>query len=545
MTKPNTEQYGVADCEILAQKLIAQGRLDAARRLLAQQAPEDGLSAAVIRLLATIETGQGNKEAAAKYLAEAFSREPSDADIACEYARALVALERYSEARNVLESVQHGANNASIQADLADLYRSFGWHAHAVACYRSRGPLPARISGRYLKSWILSGGPFPWWRSKAWTREMKADDACEAWLHNHRPVINSIHLERPGLKERIVNDMRSYLLLSSALQLKLERAERFMTDRRRMLGYLFLSWILAALYIRTVWGATLFISTLLIAELSTIIAIPLDGFLRRYIAKGAPYPRWYLWTLLTFFGFVIDITIESAIFAWPSIVLLTLIVTSLTSALWLSPLHQRIGTTVRIRMCYPREAALHDLFGVLRGIDNQEARLVERRRWMTSLQAAAWSIEHFIPRRLFVRDSGIRQPVLDGFRKAAIVVRSIAYCIAVSSQHTWEQLQMDLRNGISAICAEDFGDLRSAVPALPTPVGPSRRYKAMSALAVVACLGFLIALGWFLFTLKNRNAQAALLAASITAAVPLLIGFVLRPFHVEYKPSSENADSTG
>lgn len=286
MTKPDTEQHGVADCEVLAQKLIAQGRLDAARRLLVQHSPEDGLSAAVIRLMATIETGQGNKEAAAKYLAEAFGREPSDADIACEYARALAALERYSEARDVLESVQHGTNTATIQADLADLYRSFGWHAHAVACYLSRGPLPARTSPRYLNSWILSGGPFPWWRAKAWVSEMKADDACEAWLHNHCQVINSIHLERPGLKERMVNDMRSYLLLSSAFQLKLERSERFMTDRRRTLGYLFLSWILAALYVRTVWGVTSFSSTLLIAEFSTVIAIPLDFFLRRYIVTG-------------------------------------------------------------------------------------------------------------------------------------------------------------------------------------------------------------------------------------------------------------------
>ena len=239
-----------------------------------------------------------------------------------------------------------------------------------------------------------------------------------------------------------------------------------------------------------------------------------------------------------------DSIIDSALFAWRSIVLLIFIVTSLTSALWLSPLHQRIGVTVRIRMWYPREATLHDLFGVLRGIDNQEPGLAERRQWMTSLQAAAWSIERFIPRRLFVRDPSIRQPVLDGFCRAAIAVRSIAYRVAISGQHTWEQLQTDLRNGISAICTEDFGDLWSAVPTLPTAVGPSRRYKAMSALAVVACLGSLIALGWFLFTLKNRNAQSALLAAAITASVPLLITFVLRPLHVEYKPSSESIDST-
>ena len=185
---------------ILAQSLITQGRLDAAKKVLANMPDAITPAPSAIRLLAVIDAKQGKHEAAASHLREVYDLDPSNVISATEYAQALYRAERYSEAKATLEHMQNLSANKEAQANLVKVYSALNWKAHAVRATRGWRGLPARNWVEYSILWLRCGGPLTFWRSHTGKLETRAEEACAAKISQYSEELSKA-LARPDLAQ--------------------------------------------------------------------------------------------------------------------------------------------------------------------------------------------------------------------------------------------------------------------------------------------------------------------------------------------------------
>jgi hypothetical protein len=154
-----------------ATALLGGGDTAAARKVA-----EDALAAArpgtdLLWVLADIEFADGDLQAGMRFLMEAAEVDGQDGAAFSRKIKALSSNRLWRDALFAIEHVSaHLRNDPLVRESAGDFYRARRCPAHSVDAYGDRAGLSPAARTRRLRSWVYSGGPIRFLRSRiaAW-----------------------------------------------------------------------------------------------------------------------------------------------------------------------------------------------------------------------------------------------------------------------------------------------------------------------------------------------------------------------------------------
>lgn len=517
-------------------KLVSDDHLVKAQQVATDALEQYSDSPTLLSKLAEIESKQGHYSAAVKHLAAATKLDPSNHAITFEYALCLSRAGRESSALSFISSLPDDLRyRPSTRAILGDIYRSIGWHAHAIDAYGTLRELGWRARHNWLSSWWHCGGPLPIRHSSMWVLESNIYDLWTQKCSERHTMLEVIGLfNQPDQADRRAKLDTSLLWLMSA-EIQSGEVERARTLLRGRLGQFGLAWLVAAIIINGVGAGRLplpivAVTSFVLAELTSLAMIYLIGIARFVIKRGRRGQLgWATWLLVGYIGLSM-IQIFGAI-TLAGLLGLLLIDIGIVTAVWLNPFYACLREIVRCRQRYLQDFILGNFLDLLIDMNDPHKihEVLERKKWIAVLEDTAFAIERFLGRYINARDAAIREWISTCACKSASIVRLMACRVALPSQAKMEQLIEDLQQSVAAIASDDFN-------ALPKPnrqhikQRTSRRQRLMPNLVqVTVALALLVTPFVVLAAVKEKNMVQLMITAAITASVPILIGMLLGP----------------
>lgn len=515
-------------------KLVSEDRLVESKRILTDSLAKNGNDIAFLRRLAEVEGRQGNHETAASHLLTAWKIDSSVVDTAAEYASSLYMSSRDGEALSFIQNLPGELrDNPSIREVLGSIYDGIGWPAHAVIAYGGLRSLQWRFRFRSVANWWRCGAPLPVHGSRQWALESKVNDLWKAKSADRRAMLDTIDLSSESERIQVNAQLDTSLLWLLTAQLQLEAREDKELGRPRRLTYLAVASLVAAVIISIfrnpkVGAPSVVFGSLILGALTGSAVIYSADIIKAAIKRGMRLT----FGLVTWFMFAyagLSLTLLSGITTPAGIAGILIADIGITSAVCLDSYYERLRTVTRRRQNYLQWFILGTFLDVLIEVDDPDNTRNDRERahWVTAMEEAAFTIEHFLMCRLNCRDSTIREWISLRAYEAASTVRLMACCIAVPREGTWERLRSDLRRCVTAIAAGDFGAFPEPEATFPRRRLSRRRRVVMNLVRTAVAFILLATLIGVLVAFKRQTTIQLAGTAVITALIPVVIGVLL------------------